>query len=301
MSSNLPHLSPPTHLTPARAALAALAASGGALGLELVLRIGITDSILREPRDALALAMCTALLCAFLGAIATRARTLGAAMALTSLAVPFGVVNTALSFVVVATLQVGPKLETVILCAGLGMLYGVMLGAPLGVALGAIFAIPIGSAVNTRALPSHDGPDRAFTTIGAWLLLAGGAALALEVTRDPGPVPASLATEAFPVLAAGMGGALLVRGVLGRAARALWLRRVARGESPEWRIVPSSGGLDLNSILPLCRAIPGACDGVIVRLDPAGDPPYRAMRYGVACALVRLDQLPRPSCESTNA
>jgi len=295
------HLSPPTLLTPTRVAIFALAAAGGALGLELVFRIEIADSSLHGDRDAFAVALCTALLSALLGFIATRPKKLGAAMALTSLAIPLGAVNTALSLVVVSTLQDGPKAESLIFCTGIGLLYGMIFGAPLGVVLGAIFAIPIGSAVNTRAMPSHDGADRAFSTIGAWLLAAGGAALWLELTRDVERIPATVATEVFPIVAIAGGAALFVGGVLGRVARAFWARRIARGESPDYRIVPAAPGADLTSVLPLRRAIPELCDGVLVRLDPAGAPPYRAMRYGVACALVCLDQPARPSCESTNA
>jgi hypothetical protein len=151
-----------------------------------------------------------------------------------------------------------------------------LLGIPFGAVFGAVFAWPAAMVALIRSQRAHDGFDRVLSAIGTWLLaiygtiaLVGGES-ALELVARVGIL---------------LGAALLGAGLLRRAARGLWIRRVRSGKQLGWSLREWDGIEGVAQLAPLFGAQRLTCDSVLVRTRDAAGNPYRGARPEIAVAL----------------
>jgi hypothetical protein len=276
---------PPRRLVPGRVfVVAAVAATGATLGFEIVR--AIPDLMIKELLQAAPqrawMAGCTALLSGILAAIATRAKTLGGALALCLLAVPAAVLNTMLGFMGVEVLSNGVSLRGLVFLAELGALLGVFLGGPCGVALGLAYAWPIVTFVRARNEASLDALDRVLSWTGGWAMIMGFGAVVLGLLRRE--IDVALIADAALF---GLGALAFARGVARRMLRGRWLREVRRGCIPEFRVVPREpAAWDAEGALPFGADPPETCDALLVHVRRA-DSAYRDAWAHRVYALVR--------------
>lgn len=179
-------------------------------------------------------------------------------------------------------------------------LAGLFVGVPLGLLFSAFYAIPLARARRLHNRDNLDSRDRMLNHAGAWLVSVATASLAFGMivgipacggafTRDQPLSPlVPIGIACLPALVTGL--AFITISGRRLRARKSWIKRVARGQEPDWAIIQKE---DLIERVANLRPLTQDCESlehVLVRVaDAKGHGAYRQGKELVPWALVDGD------------
>ncbi|MCA9654407.1 MAG: hypothetical protein KC501_31100 [Myxococcales bacterium] len=246
--------------------------------------LSLTFVVHLELAPWLAASLVTAVMVRWTAAIATRrpADPSDAGLRCVGWGVFMGVLNVGAAFLAAVVVDSDAGLRGLVL-APLAMLVGAPAGALLGALIGGVLIVPVTALMIAWHRQTPAALDGAAAAVGVWVAVVGVAVLLPEPSHHgyfamwpPSSSHVSHAMHEVWIRGVGLvvalGGLALAVLALDRgAARRRFVREVAEGRWPRWRIEPAAGPCG-----PCLGATPEACGHALHRVERPGDGAYRA-------------------------